>query len=182
MADLELAWIGAWGSAESKPPKLGKYGYNTILVQCVHPKSTGSITLVNGDARTPPLVDPNYLGSEDDLALLRKGIKYGLDIEKKMKETGYDMVEELVPKDEASVDDFIRMVATGAYHLSSTCRMAKREDDGVVDQELRVYGVSGLRVADASIFPRLVGVKPQATIVMIGEKCADIILAAENKS
>jgi len=54
--------------------------------------------------------------------------------------------------------------------------MAPQEDGGVVDQALRVYGVKGLRVADASIFPRLVGVKPQATVVMVGEKCADIVL------
>jgi choline dehydrogenase len=179
IADIEFAWIGAWGSAESKPPKLGKYGYNTILVQAVRPKSTGSITLVNRDARTSPLVDPNYLDSDEDVEMLRKGISYGLDIGKKMMASGYDMTEELVPKDEASVDEFIRTVLTGAYHLSSTCRMAKREDGGVVDQQLRVYGVQGLRIADASIFPRLIGVKPQATIVMVGEKCADLILGAQ---
>ena len=53
--------------------------------------------------------------------------------------------------------------------------MAKREDGGVVDRSLNVYGVQGLRIADASIFPRLIGVKPQATVVMVGEKCAEII-------
>jgi choline dehydrogenase len=176
VANIELAWIGAWGSAESKPPKLGKYGFNTILVQGVRPKSTGSIILVNRDARTPPLVDPNYLGSDEDLEMLKKGIEYGLDIGRKMMATDYDMAEELVPKNKASVDEFVRSVATGAYHLSSTCRMAKREEGGVVDQQLRVYGVKGLRIADASIFPRLIGVKPQATIVLVGEKCADLIL------
>jgi choline dehydrogenase len=172
--DLEFAWIGAWGTTEEPMPKIGKYGFNTLLVQAVKPKSTGSITLVDRDARTPPLVDPNYLGSDEDLETLRKGIKYGLDIGKKMVATGYDLSEALTPK-EGSVDEFIRKVATGAYHLSSTCRMAKREDGGVVDQELKVYGVDGLRVADASIFPELVGVKPQATIVMVGEKCAELM-------
>jgi choline dehydrogenase-like flavoprotein len=174
LPDLELAWIGAWGTAETDPPN-GDYGYNTILVQLPHPKSTGSIELVDRDARNQPKVDPAYLTAEEDLETLRKGVMHGMEIGKKMIESGYSMVEELVPKED-DVDGFIRRVVSGAYHLSSTCRMARREDGGVVDQLLQVYGVEGLRVADASVFPTLVGVKPQATIVMIGEKCADIIL------
>ena len=156
-------------------------GFNTILVQAVSSKSKGTITLVDRDARTPPVVDPNYLDSETDLETLRKGIKIGLEIGKKIIEKAKAMEPVLVPKDSQDVDEFIRKYVTGAYHLSSTCRMARREDGGVVDQSLRVYGVNGLRVADASIFPRLVGVKPQATVVMVGEKCAEII-QAEMKS
>lgn len=179
LPDLEFAYIGAWGTAEESTPKVSKsLGFNTILVQAVSPKSKGTITLINQDARIPPLVDPNYLGAQEDLETLRKGIEYGLDIGRKMMEkANNNMKTALVPKDSESVDEFIRKYVTGAYHLCSTCRMAKREDNGVVDQSLRVYGVKGLRVADASIFPRLVGVKPQATIVMVGEKCAEIIQA-----
>ena len=54
--------------------------------------------------------------------------------------------------------------------------MAPRDEYGVVDQELKVYGVDGLRVADASVFPRLVGMKPQATVVLVGQKCAELII------
>jgi|SRR5579859_841477 len=182
LADLEFAWVGAWGTIEQSMPKGEKgYGYNTLLVQVARPVSTGTISLVDRDARTPPLVDPNYLGAEEDLLVLRKGIEYALDIGRKMMETGYDIKESLTPEDLSSekVDEFIRRYATGAYHLSSTCRMAPREQGGVVDQKLRVYGVQGLRVADASIFPKLVGVKPQASIVMVGEKCADLILKGQ---
>ena len=98
----------------------------------------------------------------------------------------YPMKEALIPKiqleggskagDNEIVDEFIRDRVSGAYHLSSTCRMAPREDGGVVEQGLKVYGIEGLRVADASVFPRLVGMKPQATIVIVGEKCAEILL------
>jgi choline dehydrogenase len=124
------------------------------------------------------LVDPDYLSEEVDIEILRKGIEYGLAIGEKMMEKLDNMTPALVPKDSSSdsVGRFIRKYVTGAYHLCSTCRMAKREDDGVVDQSLRVYGVHGLRIADASIFPRLIRVKPQATVVMVGEKCAEIIL------
>jgi choline dehydrogenase-like flavoprotein len=178
LPDLEFAWVGAWGTAEDAMPKTDKYGYNTLLVQVPRPRSKGTLTLVNRDSRTPPLVDPNYLDSPDDLETLKKGIEYGLDIGQKMIATGYDMTEAFGPKDLSNdiLDAFIRKAATGAYHLSSTCRMAKREDGGVVDQALRCYGVQGLRIADASIFPDLVGMKPQATIVMVGEKCAELIL------
>jgi choline dehydrogenase len=179
LPDLEFAWIGAWGTTEEVVPKVDKqYGFNTLLVQAVRPQSKGTIALVNRDSRTPPIVDPNYLGSKTDLETLRKGVEYGLDIGRKMMNTGYSMTEALVPENTLAetVDDFIRKYITGAYHLSSTCRMSKREEGGVVDQELRVYEVKGLRVADASIFPRLVVVKPQATIVLVAERCAEIIL------
>jgi len=182
LPDLEFGWVGAWGTAEQQQPKVPKsVGFNTLLVQVIQPKSEGTITLIDRDARTPPMVDPNYLSAESDLELFRKGIQYGLDIGQRMMEKYNKMSVSLVPENTSTecLDDFIRRYATGAYHLSSTCRMAAKEDDGVVDQNLRVYGVQGLRVADASIFPRLVGVKPQATIVLVAEKCAEMILKGE---
>src|SRR5947207_14601804 len=108
---------------------------------------------------------------------MRRGVVHGLEVGRKMIASGYDIKEELVPKED-EIDEVIRKVATGAYHLSSTCRMAPQEENGVVNQNLQVYGVKGLRIADASVFRKLVGVKPQATIVMIGEMCADIVLAS----
>jgi choline dehydrogenase len=179
LPDLELAYIGAWGTAEEPVPKGDKSrGYNTILVQAPAPKSEGTVKLVNRDARSPPAVDPGYLSAEADLQTLRRGIAFGMQIAAKMMLKSKSMAPALVPKSDSSeaIDEFIRRYLSGAYHLSSTCRMASREEGGVVDQRLRVYGVGGLRVADASVLPRLVGVKPQATIVMVAEKCADIIL------
>jgi choline dehydrogenase len=179
LSDLELAWIPAWGTVEKEVPKIDKqYGFNTILVQCGQIRSTGNITLVDRDARTPPIVDPNYLSDNADFELLRKGIEFGLEIGKKIMEKSNVIFPMHVPEDTSAsaIDDFIRKYVSGAYHLCSTCRMAKRENNGVVDQHLRVHGVEGLRVADASIFPRLMRVKPQATVVMVAEKCAEIIL------
>jgi choline dehydrogenase len=178
LPDLEFAYVGSWGTLEKPIPKVSKsLGFNTILVQATGPQSKGTITLVNRDSRTPPLVDPNYLSAREDLETLRKGVEYGLDIGRKMMEKTDKMKPALIPKDSESVEEYIRKYVTGSYHLCSTCRMAERESNGVVDQSLRVYGVQGLRVADASIFPRLVGVKPQATVVMVGEKCAELIQA-----
>jgi len=182
LPDLEFGWVGAWGTAEQQQPKMPKsIGFNTLLVQVIQPKSKGTITLVDRDARTHPIVDPNYLSAESDIELFRKGIHYGMDIGQRMMEKDKKLFVSLVPENSSRdcLDDFIRRYASGAYHLSSTCRMAAKEDHGVVDQHLRVYGVQGLRVADASIFPRLVGVKPQATIVLVAEKCAEMISKGE---
>jgi choline dehydrogenase len=182
LPDLEIANVGAWGTAEEPTPKVqNKYGFNTILVQLTRPQSEGTVTLVDRDARTPAIVDPNYLSSQLDLETIRQGVHYGLEIGQKIMEKSNDIKKALVPENSSqeSVDKFIRKHLTGAYHLSSTCRMAKRENDGVVDQFLQVHGIQGLRIADASIFPRLVGVKPQATVVMVAEKCAEIILGRE---
>ena len=179
LPNLELAWIGGWGTAQEPTPNVGKeFGFNTILVLCARVESTGTITLVDRDARTLPLVDPNYFSDAADLDTLRKGIQYGLQLGQKIMEKDNKITPALVPENNSpdAIDDFIRKYASGAYHLCSTCRMARREDGGVVDQELRVHGVQGLRVADASIFPKCVIAKPQATVVMVAEKCADIIL------
>ena len=179
LPDLEFAWVAAWGTAEEPPPKVPKsVGFNTLLVQLLRPDSEGTVTLVDRDARSPPIVDPNYLSVESDVALFRRGIQHGLDIGQNMMQKDKKMSVSLVPANRSTevLDEFIRRYATGAYHLSSTCRMAPKENDGVVDQNLRVYGVQGLRVADASIFPRLVRVKPQATVVLVAEKCAEMIL------
>jgi choline dehydrogenase len=178
LADLELSWVGAWGTIEEAVPNVPKStGFNTILVQVIRPKSEGTVTLLDRDVRNPPIVDPKYLFAEADFEAMRKGIRCGLEIGTKIMENSKDIVEALVPKDSSNeaVDEFIRKYTTGTYHLSSTCRMTRREDDGVVDQSLQVYGVKGLSVADASIFPRLVGVKPQATVVLVAEKCAELI-------
>jgi choline dehydrogenase len=178
LADLELSWVGAWGTIEEAMPEVPKsVGFNTILVQVIRPKSEGTITLVDRDARNPPIVDPNYLAAEVDFETMRKGVQCGIEIGRMIMEKSKDIVEALVPKGSSTeaVDEFIRKYTTGSYHLSSTCRMAQREDDGVVDQSLRVYGVRGLRVADASIFPKLIGVKPQATVALVAQKCAELI-------
>jgi choline dehydrogenase-like flavoprotein len=83
-------------------------------------------------------------------------------------------------EDDESLDKFIRWRNRSTYHYSSTCRMGLREDapDGgaVVDAQLRVFGVEGLRVVDASVFPWMLGTHPQAAVVMAAEKCADMIL------
>ena len=76
------------------------------------------------------------------------------------------------------LDRFIRQRIGSTYHYTSTCRMAPEEERGVVDDELRVYGVQNLRIADASIFPVVPSAHPQAPVVMVAERCADFIKAA----
>jgi len=90
---------------------------------------------------------------------------------------GYPIKEAMVPKSNTreDLDEYISKTAVGAQHVLSSCRMKPLEDGGVVDAELRVYGIDGLRVADGSIIPGMVASRPQATVVMIAERCADFI-------
>ena len=97
-----------------------------------------------------------------------------------MKEDGYQISDYRVPLSESDsdLDAFITEHGATTYHYSSTCRMAPEHEPfpGVVDDELRVHGVEGLRVADSSIFPQIVATHLQAPTVMVAEKCADLIL------
>jgi choline dehydrogenase-like flavoprotein len=83
-------------------------------------------------------------------------------------------------EDDIALDKFIRRRNRTAYHYSSTCRMAAKEDasggGGVVDPQLKVFGVEGLRVADASVFPWVLGAHLQAPVVCVAERCAEMVV------
>ena len=97
-----------------------------------------------------------------------------------MRASGYLLEDAVVPKSDsdADIDAHIRRYARTTYHYSSSCRMAPESDEkpGVVDDMLRVHGIKNLRVADCSIFPQIPSCHLQAPAVMLGEKCAELIL------
>ena len=98
-----------------------------------------------------------------------------------MKEQGYPITPVSAPEgyDDASLDEFIDAHFNTMLHYSSSCRMARRDDEegpGVVDARLRVYGVRGLRIADASVLPVSPSTHPQALVYAVAEKCADMML------
>ncbi|KAJ7434523.1 alcohol oxidase [Mycena galericulata] len=173
--DLEIMPIAHWCS-EPPPYKIRK-GVFSFLLCLVQPKSFGSVRLASSEPRARPEVDLGYLTNPDDLIPLRKGIKLALRLGGKVRAQGYPMKDFQVPSSEADndLDNFIRTHLGTAYHYTSTCRMAREEDGGVVDDDLKVYGVHGLRVCDASVFPCVTSAHTMTPVIAVAERCADLI-------
>ncbi len=156
----------------------GGYGYS-LHVCDLRPKSRGYLALKSADPRDPPLIQPNYLSHPDDLETLLAGVKTCRKILAAPAFGGY-RGEELFPGAAVQSDDelreFIRRRAETIYHPVGTCKMG-HDPLAVVDDRLRVHGVRGLRVVDASIMPTLIGGNTNAPVMVIGEKAADLMLA-----
>lgn len=155
-----------------------KHGF-AIATVCLYPKSEGTVKLAGPDPLALPLVDPALGSHPDDIASLLEGLKL---IRKVVAHDSFSpyRARERTPgaaavSDEALVEH-IRQTLVTVHHPGSTCRMGPPADDTVVDSELRVHGLEGLRVADASIYPRLVGANTNASVVAIAEKASDMIL------
>ena len=148
----------------------------TILLQ---PGSVGTITLASADAAVPPDIDPAYLTDDDDLRRLLAGLNIAQKILQSpaiAPHVGAPMRPDHYPVDDADAESFIRQYAETLYHPVGTCRMGA-DDGSVVDPQLRVRGVEGLRVADASVLPRIIRGHTNAPTMMIAEKAADLIRA-----
>lgn len=141
------------------------------------PQSRGSLALRSRDPQEAPLIEPGYLNQESDLQTLISGVKLARRLAQTSAFAPY-RGEEFAPGAQVQSDQeiaaFIREYATTVYHPVGTCRMGN-DPLAVVDRQLRVRAVEGLRVVDASIMPTLIHGHPNAPIIMIAEKAADII-------
>ncbi|MFD1218411.1 GMC family oxidoreductase [Microbulbifer celer] len=158
-------------------------GYGFSLHACaLRPKSRGTITLASSDPRAMPQLQPNYLSAPEDLEVLVEGYKMAQEIIEQpgMKEIhkNWWLPEKPLTKRKAIVE-FIRQYAETIYHPVGTCKMGN-DELSVVDHELRVHGVDGLRVVDASIMPTLVSGNTNAPVIAIAEKAADMILQSSS--
>ncbi len=150
----------------------------TVHVCQLRPRSRGYIRLQDKDPRNPPLIDPRYLSQKSDMQVLREGVK----LARRLFQTdafsaafgGVDLPAATVTTD-AQMDEDIRQRAESIYHPVGTCRMGE-DELAVVDSHLRVKGVSGLRVADASVMPLLISGNTNAPSMMIGERAAGFML------
>jgi choline dehydrogenase len=153
----------------------------TLHACCLRPQSRGEIRLASADPLEPPVMDPNYLAADGDLKVLVAGLRQGRDILATPAFRPW-LGEERLPgpavQSNAALEDFIRATAETEYHPVGTCRMGS-DSMAVVDEQLRLRGVERLRVIDASIMPAIVSGNTNAPVIMIAEKGADMMLAAQ---
>jgi len=156
------------------------HGYS-CHVCLLRPHSRGSVTLDSKDPLAPPLIDPNFLGERDDMDRLIRGFKLMRHILAQPALAaigGRELAASAAAQTDAEIEHFIRDHADTIYHPAGSCRMGNGPLD-VVDAQLRVRGIEALRVVDASIMPRVVGGNTNAPVIMIAEKAADMIKAAQ---
>lgn len=150
--------------------------YNSICL--LRPESRGSVTLRSADSRAAPRIELNLLEHPNDWATLKKGLAISRRVFSAGPISDY-VLREILPgdgiDDDATLDAMKADLAGVVHHPVGTCKMGTGED-AVVDPQLRVRGIAGLRVADASIMPLLVGANTNAAAVMIGEKASDLVL------
>ena len=151
----------------------------TCYVCVLRPKSRGHVGLSSADPLAAPLIDPNFFGDAADLETMVAGFK----VTRRLLETPAlralqkkDMYTEGVETDE-QIRALMRQRVDTVYHPVGTCKMGAGDPMAVVDPKLKVHGVEGLRVVDASIMPTLIGGNTNAPTIMIGEKAADMIKA-----
>jgi 4-pyridoxate dehydrogenase len=181
LPDIQFLFRAAPGGAGPylppfKPAFADGFALRAVMLR---PESRGEITLASADPRTPPRIRQNFLATEGDRRTMRDGLKLvrRLCAAPPVKDF---VARELAPgADKQSDDDldaYIRATAATAHHPLGTCKMGPESDRmAVVDAELRVNGVEGLRVVDASVMPDLVGGNINAPVIMIAEKAADLI-------
>lgn len=163
-------------------PRSGVNGYR-LGVGATRPTSRGSVRLRTRESGGQLQVDPNYLATERDRTVMREGVRLAREtlaqpslrrFHKREDTPGSDIVSD------RDLDRFIRQNAASAYHPCGTCRMGPPDDHAsVVAPDLRVHGIDGLRVVDASIMPDIVRSNINAPVFMIAERAAEMILGAE---
>jgi 4-pyridoxate dehydrogenase len=152
----------------------------SILPVLLNPESRGSVTLRSADPFKAPMIFQNFLATDRDRRVLRNAVKLARDVGRQAPLRPYIDYEMDPGPDcisDADIDGHIRRAGLTSHHPLGTCRMGSDGDpDAVVDQKLRVFGVTGLRVIDASVMPDLVAGNINAPVMMIAAKAADAIL------
>ena len=149
-----------------------------MLVTLIYPKSRGTLRLASADPTAAPLIDFQYLADRADLEVLAEGSEMVREIMAGAA-FGGSVKEEIHPGTQVQgtqLREAILNRATSVYHGVGTCRMGV-DELAVVTPELKVRGIDGLRVADASIMPSITGGNTNAPAIMIGEKAAELILS-----
>ena len=174
--DIQLALCIGIVDDHTRKQHLG-HGY-TLHVTLMRPKSRGSITLKSANPEDKPLIDIGFLSDPRDLETLVKAAQLSYDIlhAKAMDPYRGAMLYPLERNDKASIEQFVRDNSDTEYHPVGTCKMGPASDPmAVVDATLRVHGIRGLRVVDASVMPQVTTGNTNAPTIMIAEKAAMMI-------
>ena len=172
--------------------KLVDHGRKTVFghgyschVCLLRPKSRGSVTLASPDPLATPLIDPAFLSDPDDTARLVRGFKLMRHILAQpalAQYGGREVAASSAAQTDAEIEAYVRQQADTIYHPVGTCRMGPAhqaaEGGSVVAADLRVHGLQGLRVVDASVMPQIVGGNTNAPTIMIAEKASELIRQA----
>ena len=150
----------------------------SLVASAMAPDSRGTVALASPDPKAPPLIDPGFLRDGRDLDRMEAGLTM---IRRAAADAAFPRATEAWPgpdvSDGAALRDYIRGALTSYHHPSGTCRMGT-DPGAVVDPELRVSGITGLRIADASVIPVIPNANTNATVLAIAEKAADLIAPA----
>jgi choline dehydrogenase-like flavoprotein len=177
--DLQINMFG-WSALERLRTGIKPHPFSAFTLSPVHlrPEGRGTVRIKSPDPLAPPAIQFNFLASDYDFQALIYGTRLSRKIAAQPALKPY-VVEEVLPGPAVQTDDDIieeiRVRGVSNLHPVGTCRMG-RESDAVVDPRLKVHGIEGLRVADASIMPQVPGGNTNAPSIMIGEKCAAMVL------
>ena len=156
------------------------YGYSTHV--CIlRPQARGSVTLASADPTAAPLIDPNLLGHPDDMEGMVRGVRKVREIlaQKALDPwRGKELFPTSPPQNDEDIRAFLRQKCDNIYHPVGTCKMGIDDMAVVAPDSMKVHGLEGLRVIDASVMPTLIGGNTNAPTVMIADKAADMILGA----
>ena len=178
--DIQFLFRGAPPHAQPwfpgvRPPYEDGFGLRPVML---HPQSRGLLRLRSAVPTAPVRIIQNFLATDDDVRTIREGLKLARDVVGRKALDPFRDRETLPGPDcrsDAELDAFVRRSAITAHHPCATCAMGSGED-AVLDPSLRVRGVEGLRVVDASAMPDLVSGNINACVLMIAEKAADLVL------
>ena len=159
---------------------LHRYPAVTVSVCNLRPESRGTVHIGTKDAATAPEIKPNYLSTPGDQMLAARSIRHARKLMEQKAVRGYKP-QEMLPGTEFQSDAQLIQragdIATTIFHPVGTCKMGS-DCLAVVDGELRVHGLAGLRVVDASVMPTIVSGNTNSPVIMIAEKAADLILSS----